>query len=251
MEIIIFFGIAIFAGVMAVKGFKDMPKKFENIRRGEINSIISNNLSCSDEDWENSLKVKSFNADKIVKYGDFAAFVIDNTQKEFALARYTVNSESLIQSLLNVQRNELDYYRANGRAFSEYAKQYINFNLSQRFKYSDIIKYEVVDKTEVNKERTFVKESNALDVVSGAIAGNMMQDTMLFGHVENAALVGAMAGNAGKQVTHEKVKITKNILFDIVLTLNNIQNPNIVFTVDNENELRDIVSVLEYMINNK
>ena len=151
MEIIIFLGIAIFAGVMAVKGFKNMPKKFENIRRGEINSIISNNLSCSDEDWENSLKVKSFNADKIVKYGDFAAFVIDNTQKEFALARYTVNSESLIQSLLNVQRNELDYYRANGKAFSEYAKQYINFNLSQRFKYNDIIKYEVVDKTEVNK----------------------------------------------------------------------------------------------------
>lgn len=229
--------------------YKEIKKYITQYRdSAETEKVYSQIFNYVDQVFADPIKhIRSlgYNIDKQIKFAINSYFCIDDKNKKFYFITFKLG---LIKAdIRKYPIAEISELYDEDKIMS-IAKQYIQV---LNFDFKDLIKYDVVDKTKVDKERTFVKESNIGNVVSGALIGNAMQDSMLFGHIENAALVGAMAGSAGEQKIHEKVKVTTTVKYDIVFSLNNLQNSSITLTVDTDNRLREIVGIAEYILKNK
>ena len=234
-------------GVVAIifvilNGSKDCKAYWKKLKVDELcNGITGINFDYLKTVLENA----GFNIERFIQYSSNEFFVVDNNAKEFGITSYSFFSEGCCNSLMEMGKEELEQLKYNKKGLFEIAKPFINIDFKKRYKYTDLVKYEVVDKTKVKEERTFVQESNRSDVLTGALMGDAL------GNPINGAIVGAMVGNAGEKRVHEEVKTTTNTMFDIVVTLNKFDTPSVTITTTAENDVREIVGLLDYILNNK
>ena len=225
------------------------------IKQYKIDKLIDEKLSRINMEYlKTTLNSLGLNIERCITFSsiinpleknNFNTFIVDNTKKEFGIAHYTIDVKSLNKSLKKVPNDIIKTYSINDTSFFECVKPFISIVLDNKHSYNDLVKYEILDKTTVDKERTFITESNQMEVLTSAAIGDAI------GNPINGAIVGAMVGNAGEKRVHEKVNTTTNVAFDVVLTLNKFDTPSISLTTDNEQSLREIAGTLDFILNNK
>ena len=173
------------------------------------------------------------------KEKNFAFFLYNNEKKRFIntyIEKYiegTVNKESIETISCKIKQIAIDRYKSEIE---------IEF---EKYKFSDLLKVDVIDKTSKDTQRTFTIESNTGNAIAGAFLGEF-----LLGGAPSA-IVGAIAGAAGERQITENVVTNTFIAYDVVIYLNKLNNNVYSIRVNSENELRELVGVLEYILNNK
>lgn len=206
---------------------------------------------------------------KIVKTSKSGNFIIDNDNKKFA--HFCVANDFNAKKdywYFNDFEKELYNETATNKNVKKIVTDFANNNstialqsktakeamlgkcfhisqFSKICKFQDLIRVEIVDKTQVDTQRTFTMESNAGEAIAGAFLGEL-----LMGGVSSAT-VGAIAGAAGERTINEHVVTKKTEAYDVVLYLNRLDNSTYTIRVNSEPELRELVGVLEYILNNK
>lgn len=183
--------------------------------------------------------------------------LVDDTSKVFAIANFEYVISLLRYIRNNIKptckqvklglKNYLDVLSSNeiqSLNIEEVTSQNCHLNLD-KFQYKDLIKVDIIDKTNISTQKTYTMQSKMGDSILGACVGDLLLGPL------NGASAGAIIGSSGKREIVENTKTTKRILFQVVLYLNSLDMPNITLDIHSESELREVTSVLEYILNNK
>lgn len=105
--------------------------------------------------------------------------------------------------------------------------------------YKDIIRYEVIDKTTSTQIASSQTSSNVGKAIGGAIVSEL---------ITGEAVSGAVIGSSGGRNTKTTYKTTKKENYDVILYLNRLNDSIITINTNDREELSEIISVLEYIL---
>jgi len=191
---------------------------------------------------------------KCVPINPYSYLLVDDKEKLFKIDRYY---NKLLRKRIDISR--LTSYKLAPYELDDLRKDFLKvyqpsgdimekcFSLESEdeIKFDDLIKIDIIDKTTVNTTRQFTMESKTGDSLVGAFLG----DAILGGI--NGGTIGAIAGAAGKRNITEETFVDKEIAFDIVLYLNRLNNNTLTINVNDEKNLRELVGIFQYILNNK
>ncbi len=105
--------------------------------------------------------------------------------------------------------------------------------------YSEILKYEVVDKTTSKQIATSTTSSNSGKALGGAIIGELLFDE---------AAAGAVVGGSGKRTTNTTYETKYSRNYDVNIFLDRLNDSIIKINTKSKDKVSEIVSVLEYIL---
>lgn len=120
-------------------------------------------------------------------------------------------------------------------------KQNVN-ELIRSYNYSDILKYEITDNSTSEQFATSVTDSNIDNALLGAAVSKVL--------VKDPT-VGAIIGSNAKRVTNTTFTTVKTLNYQIDIFLNKLDNSIISIETPFKPVINNIVSALEFIINNK
>lgn len=194
-----------------------------------------------------NLLENSINANKVVET-ECGILYVNSNNKTFAWYEgidYTPELMSLLEQGSVYPEDLCDSLDAG--IFPDILKRVYIPQKFRIYPFSHITKIEFIDRTTVDENRTYTLESNAGSAMMGAIIGSMFDNTVF----DNNAITGAIIGASGARRISEHVDRTVNTAFDIIIYYNDIDNLSQTIRVYNESELREIIAVFEYIMNNR
>lgn len=221
-----------------------MPKNGK--KQNELIKDITNQLN---KEVDNYLLTKlidnQINVSKKVYLGNDKYFIVDDNNKNFTIVEikkvHSKTDNSSPKLSLTEYLNRLSIQELKVIDVSSLVDKFYNISINNIYTYKDLLKFEVTDMSVVKK--TYTMESKTGDALLGAVVG----DT-LWGGLEGGT-VGAIAGSSGKrQITEDTKKATS---FQVMLYFNRLDTSNIAVRVNYNHLLRDFISTLEYILNNK
>lgn len=113
---------------------------------------------------------------------------------------------------------------------------------TQKALFSEILRYEVIDRTTQTQTATSTTSSNSGKALGGAVVSKLLI---------NDAATGAVIGGSGKRTTQTTYKTTTHEYYNLNIYLNRLEDSIIRINTSSRNNISEIVSVLEFILNNK
>lgn len=177
-------------------------------------------------------------------------FFADDIRKEFGLYKeIKIFSDKVYQILQTLADDKLDLFfedLENDR-LPQCLENCYDLGMFQSYNFEDLVKIDFVDKSYVDKHRTYTIESKADSAYFGALIGDILNSNVF----DNYDVTGAIIGASGERKITEKIRKTKSVSFDVTMYFNNLNTPVQTVTVYDETKLRELLGALEYIINNK
>lgn len=107
------------------------------------------------------------------------------------------------------------------------------------FKYSELLKYEVIDKTTSKQIATSTTKSNRGQALGGAVVGKLLFD-------EGAA--GAIIGSSGERITNTTYETRYSYDYDVNIYLDRLNDSIIRINLPTKYKVSEVVAVLEYIL---
>ena len=158
---------------------------------------------------------------------------VNNVSKEIIIESGTNILEKVIIDDINKTFNYIK--------IKLYSDAEANVLISQA-KYSEILKYAFLNKSNKTVKSHSIQSSNSDNAITGAIISKVLVDD---------ATVGAVIGASGERNIETTYETVNNTKYQITIYLNRLQDSLITINLINGYTTNEIISVLEYIINNK
>lgn len=207
-----------------------------------VASIITTAIVCNLKNEEQQrIEDKKFQIKKQNK-SLFAAYVKNLIKKQVGenakIICIVEKSEMCIQAGISDDTKKFVYIKSIFNANSATTKDDINI-----CNYNDILKYELIDNsTSQLISSSSTTNSNAGKAVLGAVAGGI-----LFGEAGAGAVVGA----SGKRTTQTQYETKITNKYTLNIFINKLNDSIISLTTQDRDKISEVISLLEYALNNK
>lgn len=124
-------------------------------------------------------------------------------------------------------------------SWNTYSNKLDTGKVFKSFKYSELLKYEVIDKTTSQQIATSITESKRGQALGGAVVGKLLFD-------EGAA--GAIIGSNGERITNTTYETKYFYDYDVNIYLDRLNDSIFRINLPTKYKVSEVVAVLEYIL---